>query len=157
MNFERPQGKLWKDVIFDLRTYLDGWLESLEVKDFKGLKDLMMADQLKKRASPEMKNKFLDTWSKFCDPEALAEKFDDYESVLRINKKPWTVKNTEEKKEEKPKAFEKYRERKNSGEKHLIGVIRIHGTRERRKRLLQNLECCVASNIIVRNTRDEHY
>ncbi|GBN84871.1 hypothetical protein AVEN_159985-1 [Araneus ventricosus] len=86
INFQRPQGTLWKDVIFDLRTYLDGWLESLEVKDFKGLKELMVADQLKKRASPEMKDKFLDSWSKFCDPEALVEKFDDYESVRRIKK-----------------------------------------------------------------------
>ncbi|GBO23211.1 hypothetical protein AVEN_2183-1 [Araneus ventricosus] len=86
MNFQRPQGTLWKDLIFDLRTYLDSWLGTLEVKDFEGLKDLMITDQLEKRASPEMKEKFLDSWSKFCDPEILAEKFDDYESVRRINK-----------------------------------------------------------------------
>ncbi|GBL94043.1 Retrovirus-related Pol polyprotein from transposon 412 [Araneus ventricosus] len=147
INFQRPQGTLWKDVIFDLRTYLDGWLECLEVKDFKGLKDLMVADQLKKRASPEMKDKFLDSWSKFCDPEALAEKFDDYESVRRINKKPWTVKNTEEKKGEKPKAFEKYRERKNSGEKTFNW--RDQNSREQREkekvfekpRVLRCFEC----------------
>ncbi|GBM31262.1 Retrovirus-related Pol polyprotein from transposon 412, partial [Araneus ventricosus] len=117
MNFQRPQGTLWKDLIFDLRTYLDGWLGTLEVKDFEGLKDLMITDQLKKRASPEMKEKFLDSWSKFCDPEILAEKFDDYESVRRINKKPWVVKNAEEKKTDKPRVFEKNRDRKNSGEK----------------------------------------
>ncbi|GBM83803.1 hypothetical protein AVEN_134510-1 [Araneus ventricosus] len=55
MNFQRPQGTLWKDLIFDLRTYLDGWLGTLEVKDFEGLKDLMITDQFERRASPEMK------------------------------------------------------------------------------------------------------
>ncbi|GBL92496.1 hypothetical protein AVEN_59625-1 [Araneus ventricosus] len=117
MNFQRPQGMLWKDLIFVLRTYLDGWLGTLKVKDFEGLKDLMITDQLKKRGSPEMKEKFLDSWSKICDPEILAEKFDDYETVRRINKKPWVAKSAEEKKADKPKVFEQNRDRKNSGEK----------------------------------------
>ncbi|GBN37737.1 hypothetical protein AVEN_155455-1 [Araneus ventricosus] len=55
MNFQRPQGRFWKDLIIDIRTYLDGWLRTLEVKDFEVLPDLMITDKLKKRASPEMK------------------------------------------------------------------------------------------------------
>ncbi|GBL60273.1 hypothetical protein AVEN_261869-1 [Araneus ventricosus] len=140
MNFQRPQGTLWKDLIFDLRTYLDGWLGTLEVKDFEGLKDLMITDQLKKRASPEMKEKFIDSWSKFCDLEILAEKFDDYESVRRINKKPWVVKNAEEKKTDKPRVFEKIGIGRIRERNHLIGVIRIHETKEIEKRPMKSLE-----------------
>ncbi|GBN37227.1 hypothetical protein AVEN_89622-1 [Araneus ventricosus] len=58
MNFERPLGTLWKELIFDLRTYLDGWLGSLEVKYFEELKDLMIADQLKKTRFPRDERNF---------------------------------------------------------------------------------------------------
>ncbi|GBL99556.1 hypothetical protein AVEN_68823-1 [Araneus ventricosus] len=117
MNFQRTQGTFWKDLIFDLRTYLDGCLGGLEVKHFEGLKDLMITDQLKKRASPEIKEKFLDSWSKFCDPEILVGKFNDYKSVRRMNKKRWLVKTAEERKADKPRDFDKNRGRKNSGDK----------------------------------------
>ncbi|GBO43543.1 hypothetical protein AVEN_8078-1 [Araneus ventricosus] len=41
------QGALWKELVFELQNYFDGWIEGLNVKDFKGLKELMIADQLK--------------------------------------------------------------------------------------------------------------
>ncbi|GBL81172.1 hypothetical protein AVEN_120022-1 [Araneus ventricosus] len=42
---QRRPGALWKELVFELRNYFDGWIEGLNVKDFKGLKDLMIADQ----------------------------------------------------------------------------------------------------------------
>ncbi|GBN27958.1 hypothetical protein AVEN_181805-1 [Araneus ventricosus] len=50
---QRRQGALWKELVFELRNYFDGWIEGLNVKDFKGLKELMIADQLKRRMSNE--------------------------------------------------------------------------------------------------------
>ncbi|GFV04870.1 retrovirus-related Pol polyprotein from transposon opus [Trichonephila clavipes] len=51
---------LWKDFAFELNNYLEGWLHSLEVKDFNSLKDLVLTDQLKKRVAKEVKEHFMD-------------------------------------------------------------------------------------------------
>ncbi|GBM24093.1 hypothetical protein AVEN_30240-1 [Araneus ventricosus] len=37
---QRKQGALWKELVFALQNYFDGWIEGLNVKDFKGLKEL---------------------------------------------------------------------------------------------------------------------
>ncbi|GFV37226.1 CCHC-type domain-containing protein [Trichonephila clavipes] len=50
----------WKDFAYELNNYLEGWLHSLEVKDFNSLKDLVLSDQLKKRVSKEVKEHFVD-------------------------------------------------------------------------------------------------
>ncbi|GBN38397.1 hypothetical protein AVEN_200987-1 [Araneus ventricosus] len=78
---QRKQGDLWKDLVFELQNYLDGWIEGLNVKDFKGLKELMIADQLKRRVPNEVKDHFLDEWGELIDPLVLAGKLDQYESV----------------------------------------------------------------------------
>ncbi|GBM34956.1 hypothetical protein AVEN_240331-1 [Araneus ventricosus] len=65
----------------ELQNYFDGWIEGLNVKDFKGLKELMIADQLKRRVSNEVKDHFLDEWGELIDPLVLAGKLDQYESV----------------------------------------------------------------------------
>ncbi|GBN29529.1 hypothetical protein AVEN_240167-1 [Araneus ventricosus] len=78
---QRKQGDLWKDLVFELQNYLDGWIEGLKVTDFKGLKALMIADQLKRRVPNEVKDHFLDEWGELIDPLVLAGKLDQYESV----------------------------------------------------------------------------
>ncbi|GBO39573.1 hypothetical protein AVEN_162127-1 [Araneus ventricosus] len=83
---QRRPGALWKELVFELRNYFDGWVEGLNVKGFKGLKDLMIADQLKRRVSSEVKDHFLDEWGELIDPLVLAGKLDQYESV-RGNRK----------------------------------------------------------------------
>ncbi|GFT66851.1 CCHC-type domain-containing protein [Trichonephila clavipes] len=50
----------WKDFAYELNNYLEGWLHSLEVKDFNSLKDLVLSDQLNKRVSKEVKEHFVD-------------------------------------------------------------------------------------------------
>ncbi|GFX90563.1 SCAN box domain-containing protein [Trichonephila clavipes] len=47
---------LWKDFAYELNNSLEGWLHSLEVKDFNSLKDLV----LKKRVSEEVKEHFVE-------------------------------------------------------------------------------------------------
>ena len=56
VSHSRQRDSLWKDLVFELRNYLEGWLSGLEVKTFESLKNLMITDQIKRRASPEMKD-----------------------------------------------------------------------------------------------------
>ncbi|GBL74981.1 hypothetical protein AVEN_243786-1 [Araneus ventricosus] len=83
---QRRSGALWKELVFELRNYFEGWIDGLDIKDFKGLKDLMIEDQLKRRVSSDIKDHFLDEWGELVDPLQLAGKLDQYESV-RSNRK----------------------------------------------------------------------
>ncbi|GBM36421.1 hypothetical protein AVEN_234806-1 [Araneus ventricosus] len=78
---QRKQRDLWKELVFELQNYFDGWIEGLNVKDFKGLKELMIADQLKRRVANKVKDNFLDEWGELIDLLVLAGKLDQYESV----------------------------------------------------------------------------
>ncbi|GFX06074.1 uncharacterized protein TNCV_446491 [Trichonephila clavipes] len=50
-----PNGT-WKDYYFEIRAYFEGWLNELKIDSFDGLKNLMIADQMKKRCSSEYLN-----------------------------------------------------------------------------------------------------
>ncbi|GBM47553.1 hypothetical protein AVEN_90265-1 [Araneus ventricosus] len=78
---QRKQGALWKDLVFELQNYFNVSIEGLNVKDFKVLKELMIADQLKRRVPSEVKAHFLDKWGELIDPLELAGKLNQYESV----------------------------------------------------------------------------
>ncbi|GFX23287.1 uncharacterized protein TNCV_1558861 [Trichonephila clavipes] len=56
-----PNGT-WKDYYFEIQAYFEGWLNELKIGSFDGLKNLMIADQMKKRCSPECKEHYLDIW-----------------------------------------------------------------------------------------------
>ncbi|GBN53025.1 hypothetical protein AVEN_27661-1 [Araneus ventricosus] len=56
----------------------------------------MIADQLKRRVSSEVKDHFLDEWGELIDPLVLAGKLDQYESV-RGNRKINSVRVAERK------------------------------------------------------------
>ncbi|GBN97187.1 hypothetical protein AVEN_212494-1 [Araneus ventricosus] len=71
----------WKDFFFELRTYFEGWLSELEISSFDKLKELIIADQIKKKCPPEYKNHYLDIWETLNDPVTLAEKLDLYENI----------------------------------------------------------------------------
>ncbi|GBL95801.1 hypothetical protein AVEN_723-1 [Araneus ventricosus] len=87
---QRKTGALWREFVFELRNYLDGWLDGLDVRDFENLKNLMISDQIKRRVAVEVKEHFLDEWGKLVDPLVLAGKIDEYESV-RSSRKLHTV------------------------------------------------------------------
>ncbi|GFU21134.1 retrovirus-related Pol polyprotein from transposon 297 [Trichonephila clavipes] len=70
---------LWKDFTYELNNYLEGWLHSLEVKDFNSLKDWVLTDQLKKRVAKEVKEHFVDIWGDIKSSSELVQKLDDYE------------------------------------------------------------------------------
>ncbi|GBM89255.1 hypothetical protein AVEN_180408-1 [Araneus ventricosus] len=73
-------------MVFELRNYLESWLDDLDVRYFKSLKDLMIVDQLKRRVSNDIKDHFLDECGDLVDPLELAGKLDQYESVRSSRK-----------------------------------------------------------------------
>ncbi|GBN58085.1 hypothetical protein AVEN_258011-1 [Araneus ventricosus] len=84
--YQRKSGALWKELVFELRNYFEGWIDGLEVKDFKSLKCLMIVYELKRRVSNDIKDNFLDEWGDLVDPLELAGKLDQYESVRSSRK-----------------------------------------------------------------------
>ncbi|GFX93817.1 SCAN box domain-containing protein [Trichonephila clavipes] len=55
---QKKSDSSWKDFTFEITNYLDEWLIGLEINTFQDLKDLMVVDQLKKRANASMKDHF---------------------------------------------------------------------------------------------------
>ncbi|GFV52725.1 uncharacterized protein TNCV_2873961 [Trichonephila clavipes] len=47
-----PNGT-WKDYYFEIRVYFEGWLNELKIDSFDGLKNLIIAGQMKKKCSSE--------------------------------------------------------------------------------------------------------
>ncbi|GFV00748.1 hypothetical protein TNCV_1385671 [Trichonephila clavipes] len=85
---QKKSDSTWKDFPFEITNYLDEWLIGLEINTFQDLEDLMVVDQLKKRANASMKDYFLDNWANFKSATQIAELFDNYEDVRKINSKP---------------------------------------------------------------------
>ncbi|GFV75072.1 uncharacterized protein TNCV_4121901 [Trichonephila clavipes] len=77
-----PNGT-WKDYYFEIRAYFEGWLNELKIDSFDGLKNLMIADQMKKRCSPECKEHYLDIWEDLISPEMLADKLEAFDNIRR--------------------------------------------------------------------------
>ncbi|GFU57228.1 retrovirus-related Pol polyprotein from transposon 297 [Trichonephila clavipes] len=80
---QKKSDSTWKDFTFEITNYLDEWLIGLEVNTFQDLKDLMVVDQLKKRANASMKDHFLDNWANLKSATQIAELFDNYEDVRK--------------------------------------------------------------------------
>ncbi|GFT99989.1 retrovirus-related Pol polyprotein from transposon opus [Trichonephila clavipes] len=67
--------KTWRDFYFDLQTYFDGWLKESKVTTLEELKDLIVADQIKKNPQ-DYKDHFLDQWCNWNNPIQLVDKLD---------------------------------------------------------------------------------
>ncbi|GFS76735.1 uncharacterized protein TNCV_1622931 [Trichonephila clavipes] len=72
-----------KDYYFEIRAYFEGWLNELQIGSFDGLKNLMIADQMKKRCSPEYKEHYQDIWEELISPEMLADKLEAFDNIRR--------------------------------------------------------------------------
>ncbi|GFX40575.1 retrovirus-related Pol polyprotein from transposon 17.6 [Trichonephila clavipes] len=68
--------KTWRDFYFDLQTYFDGWLKESKVTTLEELKNLIVADQIKKKAPQDYKYHFLDQWCNWNKPLQLVDKLD---------------------------------------------------------------------------------
>ncbi|GFT53540.1 retrovirus-related Pol polyprotein from transposon 17.6 [Trichonephila clavipes] len=82
----------WDDFYYELQTYFEGWIAGLGITTFEQLKDLMITDQLKKKAPIEFKEHHLDEWSGIISPVDLARKTEEYEDVRKtFQKKSYMV------------------------------------------------------------------
>ncbi|GFU10066.1 retrovirus-related Pol polyprotein from transposon 412 [Nephila pilipes] len=94
---QRRPGTLWSNLVFDLRSYLDNWLAGMKVDDFVGLKELMLTEQLKRRAPIELVNHFIYSWDEFKEATILAEKLDHFETVKKVRRKQGSTKTSDRK------------------------------------------------------------
>ena len=83
----RKPDALWSDLVYELRGYLNNWLESVGVEDFESLKELMLTEQLKKRVPLDIREHYVDSWDELNDATSLAEKCDKFESVRKDQKR----------------------------------------------------------------------
>ncbi|GFX57852.1 CCHC-type domain-containing protein [Trichonephila clavipes] len=69
----------------------------MEINNLRELKELLVTEQLKKRAPIEVVDHFIDSWDNFKDATELAEKLDHFEAVKKVHRKPNTRKLGERK------------------------------------------------------------
>lgn len=50
----------WKNIIFEINLFLEGWLSCLQVLEFEGLKNLLVTDQILRRAFQKMREHLMD-------------------------------------------------------------------------------------------------
>ncbi|KFM75051.1 6-phosphofructo-2-kinase/fructose-2,6-bisphosphatase, partial [Stegodyphus mimosarum] len=62
----------------------EGWLNGLNIKTFEWLIDLMLVDQIKKHASSDFKEHFMDEWTTIISPTKMIKKIKEELPYLRI-------------------------------------------------------------------------
>ncbi|GBN97382.1 hypothetical protein AVEN_27146-1 [Araneus ventricosus] len=85
---QRTPEKSWKDFVYGVTNYFQGWINDLNITDFDGLKNLFITDQVKKRVPQKVRDHFVDVWGTIAKPQDLADKLDGYECVRKTNRKP---------------------------------------------------------------------
>ncbi|GFQ93284.1 retrovirus-related Pol polyprotein from transposon 17.6 [Trichonephila clavata] len=70
------------------------------IEDLSGLKELLVTEQLKKRAPIELVDQFIDSWDAFENASDLAEKLDHFEAVKKVHRIQNTIKAGERKQSE---------------------------------------------------------
>ncbi|GFU37084.1 retrovirus-related Pol polyprotein from transposon 412 [Trichonephila clavipes] len=78
----------WYDLYHELKTFLDGWLNGLKIETFEQLRDLMLVDQIKRRAPNEFKEHFLDEWATITSPKKLGTHFRNHNDARNSGRTP---------------------------------------------------------------------
>ncbi|GBM38108.1 hypothetical protein AVEN_40980-1 [Araneus ventricosus] len=74
-------GSTWKNFAYELRSCFNEWANGIKADSFEKLSDLIITDQIKRKVSQEVKDHFIDDWSKLNSPDDLVEKLDDYDTL----------------------------------------------------------------------------
>ncbi|GFV05778.1 transposon Tf2-6 polyprotein [Trichonephila clavipes] len=86
ISHQKCNKRTWQDFHHELQTYFDGWTSGLKIVTFDQLRELIIANQMKKNVSFEFQVRFLDEWATNKSPAEIAEEFEEYEDVRRILK-----------------------------------------------------------------------
>ncbi|GBL84486.1 hypothetical protein AVEN_117233-1 [Araneus ventricosus] len=72
------------------RSFFNEWVDGVKADSLEKLSDLIITDQIKHKVSQDVKDHFIDDWSKLNSPDDLVEKLDDYETLRSTfrNKQP---------------------------------------------------------------------
>ncbi|GBM68170.1 Retrovirus-related Pol polyprotein from transposon 297 [Araneus ventricosus] len=81
LHHQKNSEKSWREYTFEISNYFQEWIEELKIDSFEKLKNLIITDQIKRRAPFEAKDHFLDEWTRLVSPLELADKLDEYELV----------------------------------------------------------------------------
>ncbi|GBM06954.1 hypothetical protein AVEN_239662-1 [Araneus ventricosus] len=76
MEFDLQKIRLGAEEIF-----LNEWVNGVKADSFEKLSDLIITYQIKRKVSQEVKDHFINDWSKLNSPEDLVEKLNDYDTL----------------------------------------------------------------------------
>jgi len=85
---QRNSDERWEDMRYRLSTYLSEWLGGNNIITYDALKDMLIAEQMKRKVPNDVKEHFIDSWAKLNDSKQLAKKLDEYEIVSSEFRKP---------------------------------------------------------------------
>ncbi|GBO44891.1 hypothetical protein AVEN_79208-1 [Araneus ventricosus] len=74
-------GSTWKNFAYELKSFFNEWVNGVKADSFEKFSDLIITDQIKRKVSQEIKDHFIDEWSKLNSPDDLVEKLDDYDTL----------------------------------------------------------------------------
>ncbi|GBM55154.1 hypothetical protein AVEN_225940-1 [Araneus ventricosus] len=74
-------GSTWKNFAYELRSFFNEWVNRIKADSFEKLSNLIITDQIKRKVTQEIKDHFIDDWSKLNSPDDLVEKLDDYDTL----------------------------------------------------------------------------
>ncbi|GBO05885.1 hypothetical protein AVEN_272777-1 [Araneus ventricosus] len=78
---QKSSESTWYDFYYEIKNYLEWWLNGLNVETFEHLKDLKWVDQIKKRTSMEFKEHFMDEWTTIISSTEMVKKIEDFEDL----------------------------------------------------------------------------
>ncbi|GBM83793.1 hypothetical protein AVEN_248269-1 [Araneus ventricosus] len=64
-------GSTWENFAYELRSFFNEWVNGVKADNFEKLSDLIITDQIKRKVSQEIKDHFIDEWSKLNSPVQL--------------------------------------------------------------------------------------
>lgn len=73
----------WHDFYHEIKIYSPGRLAGLQIETFEKLKDLMLVDEIKRRAPIDFKEHLLDEWALIICPTDLASKWEEFEDAKK--------------------------------------------------------------------------
>lgn len=91
---QKDQEQTWRSFAHELGCYFKEWISELKISTFEDLVDLLIAERVKIRAPDDIKEHFFGEWLELNKPEAIAEKFDAYESLKESLKRNKQTKQT---------------------------------------------------------------